>query len=113
MSKGLGLQNEGPGSGSEQLLLQSDGLGSETARLRLRNDSVGLGSGGPGLRKECVALETVTLLLWSDGARLDDERVCQQITQITQMENGGLGIIDWAGFRRSPVVLIPICVICG
>jgi hypothetical protein len=111
-NEGLRLQNEGLRSGSEQLLLQSDGLRSESARLRLRNDCAGSGSGGPGLRKECVTLEAVTVVAGSDGARLDDERVCPQITQITPMENGGLGIIEWARFRRSAVVLIPICVIC-
>jgi len=98
MTGELLLQSDGLRSGTEDLMLQSDGRASGNARLRLQSDAVGVGSGVPGLRKECVRLAAVTVIAGSDGVRLPDEGVCPQITQITQMENEGLGISEWAGF---------------
>jgi len=75
MSEGLRLQNEGLGSGGEELLLQGDGIRLENERVGLRSDAVRLGSGGLRLRAECVGLAAVTGLLWSDGRGPEGERL--------------------------------------
>ena len=97
------MQNEGLGSGSEQLLLQGDGTGPGNERQGLRRDAVGLGSGGLMLWSERVRVAAVTVVLWRHGGRPEGERLWGSVQ--TAVEAGALQVARPSRSRGKTLII--------